>query len=63
MKKIVIDQTACISCRNCASICPEVFRMNEDELAEVYRQPEEITERVLEAIEDCPTMIITIEWE
>ena len=61
MKKVTIDQTGCISCENCVSICPEVFRMNEEDLAEVYNQPEEITQDVLDAIEDCPTMVITIE--
>lgn len=61
MKKVAIDQTGCISCENCVSICPEVFRMNEEDLAEVYNQPEEITQDVLDAIEDCPTMVITIE--
>ena len=31
-----IDRDGCISCGLCPTICPEVFRMADDGLAEVY---------------------------
>ncbi len=34
--KVTIDQDDCISCGLCVETCPEVFRMNDDDLAEVY---------------------------
>ena len=34
--KASIDRDGCISCGLCASTCPEVFRMADDGLAEVY---------------------------
>ena len=37
MKANVIE--GCISCGLCASVCPEVFRMNDENVSEVYHQP------------------------
>lgn len=61
MKKVLIDQDGCIGCESCVSICPDVFEMNEENIAEVYNQPEEITQEVIDAIEECPTMVISLE--
>lgn len=36
MKANVIE--GCISCGLCASVCPEVFRMNDENVSEVYHQ-------------------------
>lgn len=62
--KPVIDRDGCISCGLCAETCPEVFRIAEDELAEVYSEvlPEH-EEAVEEAAENCPVTVILIEDE
>lgn len=33
MAKITVDEGLCIGCGLCASICPEVFEMNDDNKA------------------------------
>ena len=35
-KNVYVDQEICISCGLCVETAPEVFRMNDDNLAEVY---------------------------
>ena len=61
--KASIDRDGCISCELCPSICPEVFRMADDDLAEVYVDeiPEEAVEKAKEAEESCPVSVITVE--
>lgn len=61
--KAEIDRDGCIACELCASTCPEVFRMADDGLAEVYvdEVPEEFEESAQEAAEGCPTSVITVE--
>ncbi len=61
MRKPIVDQDTCIGCELCAGIAPEVFRMNEDNLAEVY-DPEGASEDMIqEAIDNCPVNCIS--WE
>lgn len=61
--KASIDRSGCISCGACWSICPEVFRMANDGFSEVYvdviREPFE--ESALEARDNCPVSVITVE--
>ncbi len=61
--KAVIDRDGCIACGLCADTCPEVFRMAEDGLAEVYVDvvPEEQEDAAAEAAEDCPVNVISVE--
>ena len=61
--KADIDRDGCISCGLCASICPEVFRMDDEDLAEVYVDeiPEEVEDTAQEAAESCPVSVINIE--
>ena len=59
--KVVIDQDGCIGCGLCASTCPEVFGMNDDNIAEVIKQPTEVTEKVQAAVDGCPVQVISIE--
>ena len=61
--KAVIDRDGCISCGLCAETCPEVFRMADDGLAEVYvdEVPEEEEDAAAEAAEDCPVNVISVE--
>ncbi|HHU05804.1 MAG TPA: ferredoxin [Clostridiales bacterium] len=58
-----IDRDGCISCGVCESTCPEVFRMADDGLAEVYVNPipESSIEAAKEARDSCPVSVISIE--
>jgi len=51
----------CIGCGLCEGICPDVFRMGSDGVAEVYSEvrPDQ-EERVIEAKESCPVTVIEV---
>ena len=53
MEAKVID--GCISCGACIATCPEVFRFDEDGLAEAYAKvTPEHESAAIEAKEECP---------
>ena len=56
-----VDQDVCISCNLCADTVPEVFRMNDDNLAEVYDPSGASEDKIQEAIDLCP--VACIHWE
>jgi ferredoxin len=60
--KAFVDRSGCIGCGLCESICPEVFRLDDEGLAEAY---DEVTpsneESALEARDSCPVSVISIE--
>ena len=60
--KVEIERSGCISCGLCIDTCPEVFRMADDGLAEVYSQPEAAQSSSAQAAADgCPVTVITVE--
>ncbi len=61
--KASIDRSGCIGCGLCASVCPEVFRMADDGLAEVCKDPVPAgaEESAVEAQEGCPVSVITLD--
>jgi len=61
--KATIDRSGCIGCGLCPSICPEVFRMADDGLAETIVEdvPSEVEATAREAAESCPVSVITVE--
>lgn len=60
MKAIVND--GCIACGACVAACPEVFRFNDDGLAEAYAQiVSEVEDAAKEARDSCPVSVIDIE--
>ena len=60
MEAKVID--GCISCGACIATCPEVFRFDEDGLAEAYAKvTPEHESAAIEAKEECPEAVIMIE--
>lgn len=60
--KVTIDQSGCIGCGLCAGTCPEVFRINEDGVAEVFSQPDAAQEeQAKEAEANCPVSVIAVE--
>ena len=46
----------CISCELCTTICPEVFSMNEEGVAQAIDEdvPEESEDSAEEAMDSCP---------
>ena len=60
-RKPYVDQEVCISCQLCVNSVPEVFRMNDDNLAEVHEPYGASEERIQEAIDACP--VSCIHWE
>ncbi|MBH1939571.1 ferredoxin [Mobilitalea sibirica] len=58
-----IDREGCISCGLCVSTCPDVFRMGNDGPAEVYVDtvPPEAEDLAMEASENCPVAVISVE--
>ena len=62
--KVRVDQWVCVGCGVCASLCPDVFEMNEEGKSRVevdIIQDEELYECVVNAAEACPVGVITIE--
>ncbi|OLS03686.1 ferredoxin [Tissierella creatinophila] len=61
--KAVVDRDACISCGLCATICPEVFELDDEDIAVVIADPipEDAVDSAKEAEESCPTEAISIE--
>lgn len=61
--KATIDRSGCIGCGLCPSICPEVFEMADDGLAEVIVDdiPAGVEGTAQEAAESCPVSVITVE--
>lgn len=59
---IKIDRDGCISCGLCAASCPQVYRIADDNLAEVYQQPtDENAGMAQEAADGCPVSVIHVE--
>ena len=58
-----IDRSGCISCGLCESTCPEVFRIADDGLAEVYTDPvpADAEGTAEDARDGCPVSVISLE--
>ena len=61
--KAVIDKDACTGCGLCVETCPEVFEMENDDVAVVKGDaiPAGAEESAKEAVEDCPSEAIKVE--
>jgi ferredoxin len=55
-----VDQEVCISCTLCVQAAPEVFRMNEKNVSEVYNPTGAPEARIQQAIDGCP--VSCIQW-
>jgi ferredoxin len=56
-----VEQNDCISCGLCVEVAPEVFRLNDQDLSEVYNPSGAPEEKIQEAIDSCPVQCIS--WE
>jgi ferredoxin len=60
--KAVVDKNACIGCGLCTADCPEVFSMDEDNIAVAITSmvPAEIKEACTLAARNCPVEAIKL---
>ncbi len=57
-----VDKDVCIGCGMCVNICPEVFKMDDDEKAIVIADTTTLTyDEVQEAMISCPVAAISEE--
>ena len=63
MSKVpLIDLSGCTDCESCLSLCPDVFRRNEETgLIEVRELPDYPTEEIESVMTMCPSRCI--QWE
>ncbi len=61
--KVKIDADLCTGCGLCEDSVPEVFKMNDDDIAEVTVSavPADKEAAVQEAADDCPAEAIIVE--
>ena len=61
--KAKLDRSGCIGCGMCEKICPSVFRMADDGIAEAYVEdvPAGEDDNAVEAMNSCPVSVITVE--
>jgi len=60
--KVVVVQSKCIAAASCVAISPRVFKLNEQNLAEIVEEGRDEEENILLAAQSCPTGAIEI-WE
>lgn len=61
MKKIKVNEDACIGCGACVAIDSEHFDFNDSGLSQVISQENLDSNDVINAIESCPTSAIVME--
>ena len=63
MSRVVyIDRDECIACGLCEDICPEVFKLNDEEMvAEVIKPEGGPEDQIQETIDSCP--VSCIHWK
>lgn len=61
--KAVVNRDTCIGCELCASVCAEVFAMDEDGMATVIQETlsKEAEACAIEAKDQCPVDAIIVE--
>lgn len=61
--KVTVDYDLCESNAVCMGIAPEVFEVRDDDMLYILQEnpPEELRERVQEAVRRCPKQALTLE--
>ena len=60
--KVIVDYDRCEANAICMQICPQVFKLNEDDTRDVLiEEPgDDLRAKVLEAVHRCPRQAITV---
>jgi len=60
--KVVVDPNICMGCGICESTAPQVFQLNDDNVAIVLVDvvPSDLEADVRQAVDDCPEQAISI---
>jgi ferredoxin len=63
--KAVVNRDLCIGCSLCAEICPEVFVMSDDMIAQVVADPvpPALEDQARDAASSCPVEAISLSEE
>ncbi len=61
MVKIKIDKSLCTGCGLCADMCPEIFQLGADGLAEVIKEGECGGTSMEDVVASCPVNAIILE--
>ncbi len=58
MKTVYVDQDECTGCQACVEDLDSVFRMNDDDVAEVHNAKGASEDEIQEIIDSCPAECI-----
>lgn len=61
--KVVLNRDACIGCGACATLCEDIFEIDNEGFSKVIKEEvkDEEVELTRDAIESCPTGAIALE--
>ncbi len=54
-----VDQDSCTGCETCIDLCPGVFRLTDDMVAEAYDPKGASKDEIQEAMDSCPVECIS----
>jgi len=58
--KVVVVPSKCIAAASCVAITPDVFTLNEENIAEIVENPNDTEENIMLSAQSCPTGAIEI---
>lgn len=57
---VKVIQSKCIAAASCVAITPDIFALNEENLAEIIENPRDSEENIMLSAQSCPTGAIEI---
>jgi len=60
-QKVLLDKDECVACGTCVEICPEVFKMDEEnDTVDVILETGGPEDLIQECIDSCPVQCISL---